>query len=150
MSRPKQACVVILAVFFAASWFCGCGKTPERPEDLPELFATELKVNSYGGPVADAKITLVPADGSKSKWSCGGTTNKHGVAYLKTLEQFTGVPEGEYKVLVQKTEGNPPAFDLVDQKFKNALTTTLQVEIMRQKLNSVSVDVGSPVHVEIK
>lgn len=149
MLRKINILCVILSLCVVAS-FAGCAKPVERPEGLPELFATEIKVNSHAGPVVGAKITLVPADGSDGKWPCGGTTNKQGIAYLKTLDQFTGVPEGSFKVLVEKTEGTSPVFDLVDQKFKHKLTTTLQVEIMRQKLNTATVDVGAPVRVEIK
>lgn len=150
MPRPISRLVLSMPLCVAA--FCyGCTKPVERPEDLPELFATEIKVNSHAGPVTDAKITLVPADGSESKWPCGGMTNKQGIAFLKTLDQFTGVPEGHYKVLVEKTEGGSPAYDVIDPKFKHKLTTPLQVEVMRQKLNSLpSVDVGAPVRVEIK
>ena len=132
------------------AYCCGCGKPIERPEDLPELFPIEIKVNSHAGPVVGAKVSLIPADGSTTKWSSGGTTNKQGLAYLKTLDKFTGAPEGVYKVLVEKTEGTSPAFDLIDPKFKHKLTTSLQVEVMRQKLNSAAVDIGAPVRIEIK
>ena len=142
---------VVLPMLLCGFVFCGgCGKPVERPEGMPNVYATEIKVNSHAGPVVGAKVTLVPADGSDSKWPSGGTTNKQGIAFLKTLGQFSGVPEGVYKVLVEKTEGTSPAFDLVDPKFKNKLTTPLQIEVMQQKLNSDVVDVGAPVRVEIK
>lgn len=142
--------VVLPMMLCVAAGLSGCGgKAVERPEDLPELFAIEIKVNSHAGPVADAQITLVPADGSDMKWPCGGTTNKQGLAYLKTFGE-SGAPEGTYKVLIEKTEGRSPAFDLVDPKFKHKLTTPLQIEVMRQKLNSETVNVGAPVRVEIK
>ena len=147
-----MSCKIFLSMSLCVAAFCcGCTKPVERPEDLPELFATEIKVNSHAGPVVDAKVTLVPADDATPKWPNGGTTNKQGIAFLKTLDQFTGVPEGQYKVLIEKTEGTSPMFDLVDPKFKNDKTTPHQVEVMRQKLNSPPpVDVGAPVRVEIK
>ena len=153
-----------------------CSRGPKKPAGMPKLCPTEVTVNSKSGPVADAIVSLVPADGSRAQWGSGARTNAQGVARIKTHGQFDGVPEGKYKILITKTvtEGAAPppmgtdeesqrVYDeymksgskqkfikVIDAAFASAKTTKLTMDVSNQKLNATAVDVGEQVKEEMK
>lgn len=169
-------CVAISLLIGVVLGSFGCSRGPKKPEGMPKLYPTEITVNSESGPVADAIVSLVPADGSRAQWSSGGRTNAQGMARVKTHGQFDGVPTGKYKVIVKKTvtegEAPPPMgtdaesqriydeymssgnkqkfFNVVDAKFNSVKTTPLGVDVAEQKLNATTVDIGAEVKVELK
>lgn len=153
----------------------GCSFGPKKPEGMPKLCPTEVTVSSDSGPVADAIVSLIPADGTRAKWGSGGKTNSNGVAKIKTHGQFDGVPVGKYKITVKKTEtqgDTPPPmgtdaksqqvydeymksgskqrfFSVIDDKFSTAKSTDLEMEVTDQKLSTASVNVGGLVQNEM-
>ncbi|MCL2118808.1 MAG: hypothetical protein FWH27_10330 [Planctomycetaceae bacterium] len=170
---PYFATFLLIGVAFCSF---GCSRGPKKPDGMPQLYLTEITVNSESGLVDDAIVSLYPADGSRTQWSSGARTNAQGVARIKTHGQFDGAPEGKYKVVVKKTvaegEAPPPMgvdaesqriydeymssgntqklFRVVDSQFDSAKTTPLEIEVSPQKLNASSVDIGATVKVEIK
>ena len=173
--RHSSCFVALLLIGIVACSF-GCSRGPKRPDGLPQLYPTEITVNSESGPVDEAIVTLYPADGSRSQWTSGARTNAQGVARIKTHGQFDGAPEGKYKVVVKKTvtEGDAPPpmgidaesqrvyeeymrsgnkqkiFSVVNSQFESAKSTTLETEVKSQKLNAASVDIGATVKIEMK
>lgn len=163
---------LVFAVFCVCLFGCS---GEERPEGMPQLFSCSMTIQQDGQPLADASITLVPLDDS-NRWGSGGTTDANGVLRPMTYGKFPGVPEGKYKILVQKTitenelpplpmdateadqkayaqqvKANPPQqFDLVDVKFKKADTTPLEITVEKGGSNSFPLDVGAAVKVPIK
>ncbi|MDR1958459.1 MAG: DUF4198 domain-containing protein [Planctomycetaceae bacterium] len=73
---------VLLPVLFCA----GCGE--KTPEGMPALIKNaSVTVIQDGKPLADAKVVLVPTNGS-SRWTVGGQTDASGIAKLVTHGQY--------------------------------------------------------------
>ncbi|WP_437187288.1 carboxypeptidase regulatory-like domain-containing protein [Planctomicrobium sp. SH668] len=140
----------------------GC-RQEKRPDGLPELHPAEVTVIQDGKPLAGALVRLV-SDSNDLKWSCGGATDENGVAVLKTIGEFHGVPAGKYKVLISKLEIPPtsgtdlsnlnskPAANstgtanLVDLKFSSPASTPLELTVEKGR-SKQSFDVGAAVRV---
>jgi len=156
--------VFLFGVIFSSIFWYGCGGA-ERPSDLPPLCPTVVKLTQEGQPLADAMVSFHSADPA-FKWSVAATTDASGTATLKTHSQFPGVPAGEYKVVVRKTETpdvaapvrdgeesgkNVPRvtsivlYHLVDAKFAAPETTPISMTVKKGK-NVQTFDVGKPVH----
>ncbi len=140
----------------------GCsGKN--RPEGLPDLIATEVKITQEGTPVSGAFVRLVPESAS-NKWSSGGTTDANGVAVIRVDGEYVGAPAGEYKVVVSKTIMEGPkstgsdlnnldaaptksssSVDLIDPMYANPSKTTLNLSVS-QGQKQFEFDVGAAVH----
>ena len=164
MKRTFALSIVAALVFVAL----GCGQ--KKPDGMPDLEPTTIKVVQDGAPCPDARLNLKALD-SSNKWTCGGTTDANGVATVVTHGQYKGVPVGKYKVAVSKTvgEGTPPPpspideesarvyreyqesgatyeeFAVVDKQYMLIETTPLEVEVVKGK-NELTVDVGASVH----
>ena len=159
------------AAFAGMTCLPGCG-TVERPEGMPELVPVKLTITQGGQPLAGANVRLFTKDLSL-KWAVGGITDDRGVATMRTHGQFEGAPEGEYVVLVQKTEiqggedlGPEPTdpvekmkwndqrnasskeFNLVDPKFGDVKSCDLTVKVAGA--TEANFDVGEAVHIELK
>lgn len=149
----------------------GCGGKP-KPDGMPELIPATIVVTQEGAPLADATVTLVSADGS-CKWAVGGKTDAKGRAALNTHGDFSGAPEGNFKVGVSKVEikvkegavdeeGNPlqptpeqlknPALldarfvettSVVPAEYENAQNSPLEVTISKSA-KETTVDVPAP------
>jgi len=96
----------ILLPLIVFTVFLGCEKPEKhRPADLPELIPCEITVMMDGKPLTGGGVRLQPVSTSSSKsWSIVGTTNESGVAKMQTYGDFIGVPEGEYIVLIAKSQ----------------------------------------------
>ena len=99
--------VLFLAVFMAA----GCGG-PVKPDGFPKLHRCILTFTQGGQPLQDAKIILSSADGQNSRWPAAGKTDANGRAVIVTYGQFNGLPDGQWKIVIDKTvsedeDGNP-------------------------------------------
>lgn len=166
----------VVVMFGVALCTFGCSSGPKKPAGMPTLYPTEITVSSESGPLADAIVTLLPADGSRLQWGSGGRTNASGVARIKTHGQFDGAPEGKFKIVVKKTESQgdapPPMgtdaesqrvyeeymksgktqkfFNVIDAKYNTAKDSPLEVEVTNQKLNTAAVSVGALVKIEMK
>jgi len=158
-----------LLPFLVLPFFClGCGGPP-RPADLPPLHPCTVTLKQEGTPVAGAMVTLTSTDPS-FRWSVAGITNESGVVVFKTHAQFPGVPLGDYKMIISKTErfqskepeevtvgdvkmisqGSPIIlYTLVDKQYANVETTPLTITVKKGK-NNESFDLGKAVREELE
>lgn len=118
-SVPVSA-LCLLAFSFA---FCvGCG--PKKPEGVPDLHPTTVKIVKAGTPVANANVFFV-SEGTSGSWSVTGVTDDAGVATIQTSQgdwKAPGAPEGSFKIYITKlakfVEPPKPASD--DEEAKAA------------------------------
>ena len=147
----------------------GCSESSPKPEGFPDTVSCVLTITQEGAPLADAMVSLVPADGAKD-WLFSATTDASGNAKIFTYGRQEGAPKGKYKVVVTKTETDqsrftPPAdendtaamdrymqstanerlnyYTLVESVYTNAETTTLELEITGRTTQTF--DVGKKV-----
>jgi hypothetical protein len=144
----------------------GCQRGPEKPPNLPPLLPLKVTVLQKGTPVPGAFVRLLPPD-SNMPWSCGATTDANGIAAVKTIGEFDGAPEGDYKVLISKLELSKatgtdlsnldaPAktqasedVNLIDPKYSRPNTTPLEVKVAEGN-SEATFDVGAPVRTIVK
>lgn len=88
--------IVLLA---GIAMLVGCGGDPNRPKTYPAT----VTIMMDGKPVADATVTLQPADNSHNNTPFG-KTDENGVCNLKTFEEGDGAVPGEYLVAVRKVD----------------------------------------------
>lgn len=121
-----------------------------------------------GKPLVGAIVFLHPTDPA-SRWNSGGTTDEQGVVTPMTHARFPGVPLGEYKVTVSKSEqfqevlpqvipggdgtemtpGSPiQRFLLVEKEYGDITTTPLSIKIEKQK-NKMEFDLGKAIREKI-
>ena len=159
----------ILCVLF------GC-QQKQRPDGLPDLFPCAITITQEEQPLDEALVRLVPENGGSAAWAVSGKTDAKGIARISTHADFSGAPEGTFKVLVSKTEMSPsqfpePAKDaspeervtwsnnistekrtkytLVKPEFGDAKKTPHSITITKGK-NEATFDVGEPIKEEIK
>ncbi|MDR1485002.1 MAG: hypothetical protein LBT09_09285 [Planctomycetaceae bacterium] len=154
----KNFNLVLLFLFCATS--IGCGMNSLRPVDLPALSSCKITITQKGVPLSEATVMVISKSASAKYRTASGVTDNSGVADLRTYG-FSGVPAGEFKVVVKKTvlEGAEEITDksgakqvsggqdynLVNKKYSNEETTDLKIEIKTGE-NVFSFDVGEPVH----
>jgi hypothetical protein len=109
----KSTCYPLMIIVPLFLVIIGCKE--EKPKDLPTLHPTKITLLQAGKPCADAKLSIIPIGGD-SRWTSGGTTNASGVLEPMTHGKYQGVPEGKYKVTVDKSvgEGEPPPPSPID------------------------------------
>ncbi len=169
--RVSKKASVGAALICALGAALGCGGKP-KPDGMPELIPATVVVTQNGEPMADATVTLVSVDGS-CKWAVGGKTDAKGRAALSTHGDFSGAPEGTFKVGVSKVdikvkegavdeEGNPlqptpeqlknPALldarfvettSLVPAEYENAQNSPLEITLSKSA-KEATVDVPTP------
>lgn len=164
-------CLTVSIVLVMLAMVSGCGDG--RPAEMPATYPTSITITQDGAPLAGATVVLYPEDSTLTRWPIGGTTNEQGTAEIMTSTKYSGAPAGKFKVIVNKTvtEGDPrPAhpgkgatreqiteydralksgkfemFKVVEQKYRTAGTTTLNVEITDSGENNLTEDVGKAV-----
>ena len=80
-----------------------CG--PQYPEGMPELYPVTLQFVQDSQPLTEASVRLIPED-SSNRWMTGGSTDSQGRVVLYTHAQYEGVPEGKYKITVNRFESS--------------------------------------------
>lgn len=93
--------ILFLTILSVFSFSVGCDK---RPEGFPKLVPCDLTVTKGGEPLAGAVLILSPISGG-GEWISSAKTDTSGKAVLKTsMKDYvqTGVPEGDYRVVVSK------------------------------------------------
>jgi hypothetical protein len=122
----------------------GCWDS-SRPSDLPVLYPCTLTLVQEGRGLADAFVMLYPVD-SKSRWVVAGNTDQNGNVLLNTHGKFPGVPAGEYKVVVTKTEqtGQIEIFSLIEKQYTDVSTTSLTMTVKTGR-NAETFNVGKAV-----
>ncbi len=156
---------IACACFAIAISLSGCA--PKVPADMPKLQPCTITVRQDGQPLSDAAVVLFSMDPSLAKWAASGKTDASGNVTVKTHGKYPGVPVGEFKILVTKTETEAPViiqeetetekeksvpgktYTLVDEQFGNPTKTPLTITVSAGK-NSQSVDVGASLRKEIK
>ncbi|QDT66709.1 carboxypeptidase-like regulatory domain-containing protein [Calycomorphotria hydatis] len=103
MANYSKCSLPLILTGVVVTVFVGCGSGPGLPDDLPLLYRCEVKVTYHGEPLKDATITMIPAEG---KWVGVGTTNASGTALMRTQGRHEGVPSGDYRVTVHKSEAS--------------------------------------------
>ncbi|MDO5553264.1 MAG: hypothetical protein Q4G68_05845 [Planctomycetia bacterium] len=97
-------------ILFTSLLICsGCGNL-NQPEGFPKTASFTLTVTKGGTPLADADVTLFLESGANI--IVGGKTDANGVANLTTVQgsyREVGVPEGTFKVVVNKAVDVPGA-----------------------------------------
>lgn len=140
---------LLTIVLTALVLLIGCKKIPKG---IPDLQPCSLTVTMDGQPLADAVVALVP-EGSQTWYVCG-KTDVSGISVMMTNGQYEGVPEGKFKVTVEKMAGDPnwnPKTDeerergqilksLVDASFAEASKTSLECTVVKGK-NKFNFDV---------
>lgn len=158
----------LMILFVAVS---GCG--PKIPSDMPPLYPVKVTVMMDGEPLEKASIafTLMEATGG---YPIGGTTDSKGVAAPKTNGKYDGVPEGKYKISVNKmvaiegptSQKTPPTdpqelakyerrvyderrfVEIVEKQFASSSSTPFEIEVSKGGSNEATVEVtkipGSP------
>jgi hypothetical protein len=151
----------------------GCGE--KLPPDLPKLYPTILTVTQESQPLDNATVQLIPKD--NGKWSATGMTDVAGKVEFYTHGKYKGVPEGTYRVVVQKTlteeskysgqvqppEGvgyekwqqmlaadKPKSYNLVDLKYGSRDNSPLEITVGSSRDKDQQVDVGKAIRDEIK
>lgn len=159
MIKTKLPIAVCFALSFACMLLSGC-TGEKKPEGMPEIHSTVIKIESEGKALTDASVSLVPVDKTQT-WTAGGTTDSSGTATMMTFAKFPGAPAGKFKVCVTKTlvEPDPNAdpdspsvgsisYDLVDDKYANPDTSDFEVEVVAGQKNTAKFDVGPTVKTE--
>jgi len=132
------------------------GCTEKLPDGMPKLVKVSLTFTQEGKPLPGATISLLSEDTSFG-WTVGGVTDNNGVVVLKTHGSYTGVPEGKYKICVQKfvkegelqTMDNPGApppkdYNFVESQYGQPKETPLSIEIKSGSKHE-PIDVGKAV-----
>lgn len=144
----------------------GCGGGTPRPEGMPALHPTTLSFTQNNAPLVGATVTLYPQASEMQRWGAGGITNEQGSVVFYTLGQYPGVPAGQYKIVVNKTDRDPTTFvgefteerqdeyekaeakrksyRLVERDYSDPAKTPLEIEITAGK-NEKTFDVGKAV-----
>jgi len=140
-------------------WGCS-GQKP--PPDLPKLYPIVLEFTQKKQPLADASVTIIPT-GADTRWFSGGNTDSQGRLAPKTHGKYPGLAEGEYRILVSKTEADPASikrtskneeetqyydyYHLADPKYSGISSTPLTIKV--QGKESFTFELGAPVRVKI-
>lgn len=161
---------VVFLVVLAVS---GCFRS--GPADLPRLYPCSITVQQEGKPLEQAVVQLVAADGSQ-KWHPLGSSDPQGTARMNTNGVYPGAPAGTYKIVVSKVQQSesklgpePPlespeheawlqkkgaenldAFSLIELKYTKPGETPLEIEVKKQRANTLLVDVGKAVKIKIQ
>ncbi|MDR1962475.1 MAG: carboxypeptidase-like regulatory domain-containing protein [Planctomycetaceae bacterium] len=152
----------VLLIFLLLPYF-GCNGSP-HPHDLPPLYPAVLVLTQEGKPLENALVVLYSTD-SNFKWSVAAVSDRNGKATLLTHGKFFGVPAGEYKIIITKTEAsdqnvsdsnsshNPEVytpiptrtlFSLVEKQYTDIATTPFTIIIEKGK-NVQNLDIGKAV-----
>jgi hypothetical protein len=153
--------------------FNGCGNEREQPKGMPKLYRCTLCFTQENVPLADAVVSLYSVSQTFS-WTIGGRTDENGTAEIFTDAYFKGAPEGDFKIVVRKSEivtPKPPdvlpqnddeiskifdninrnthEYSLVDVQFTNVKNSPLTLTIKKSK-NNETFELGKKVRVKIR
>lgn len=91
-----------LPFLMAAIMLTSCSE--KKPEGLPALYPCKIKVVQEGAPLSGVSIFL---KSSESKFPSTGTTDSGGTAEIFTMGKYSGVPEGEFIITLEKRISDP-------------------------------------------
>jgi len=165
--------LTLITPLLIAVFFIGCGDARKRPEGMPKLYRCTLNFTQKGEPLADALVSLYPVSQTFS-WTISGRTDEKGKAEIFTDSYFKGAPEGDFKVVVYKSEVETPKvpdvlpqndneiekifdkinkntheYSHVDIQFTDAKQTPLTLTVKKSKTNE-TFELGEKVRVKIR
>ncbi|MDO5553535.1 MAG: hypothetical protein Q4G68_07215 [Planctomycetia bacterium] len=163
----KKTTLILLFVACVLLCFSGCDE--RKPGDMPKLTPVTLIFTQKGEPLVEAEVSLQMVEKTTS-FGAGGVTNASGAVDLLTHGRYSGVPEGEYVVLVSKFEEikegpwdqvpTDPAqeraflaknagklkrgfFQMVDSKYMDPKTSDLRLSVGRSRVKQ-TFELGAP------
>ena len=131
----------------------GCSKGWHGGE---RLYPVTITVTKNGAPFPGATVVLVREGGARII-NAGGNTNENGVAKIKVDAQWDGVPEGAYKVMINK--GAVVERDISDAEYeklsleeKDAYNEKMSAKILSAPplVPAVLTGLDSPLLIEVK
>jgi len=93
-----------IAVLLGGVLIAGCGEKPPPAPELPELIPVSGVIKAAGKPLENATVIFMPTV-NKGGYSAMGVTDAEGKYKLETRagqSVHTGVPAGEYQVMVSR------------------------------------------------
>ena len=121
--RLKKLLVAAPALLALVAAF-GCGGE-KLPAGMPKPQPTTITLTLDGKGLADASVTMIPAD--DGQYTAVGTTDANGVAEMKTNGKYKGAAPGQYKIIVGAKDeidygefGPPPTDDPASMEKWNA------------------------------
>ena len=96
MQKYHQFLYLFLAVVFLTA--AGCGKSWQGGEPL---YPVTITVSKGSEPFSGASVTLL-REGGIQTINAGGVTDASGTAKIRVDAEWNGVPEGTYKVMINK------------------------------------------------
>lgn len=97
----KSTVMMIFLLGISILVLSGCGS--DRPKGMPKLYPATITVTyDDGSPAVDANVILFPENTAIIQWVYSGKTDQNGNAIMKTHGAYPGIPEGKYKVSLQK------------------------------------------------
>lgn len=85
----------------------GCQRGKPVPDGMPIRHPCTVSLTLDGVAEEETLLYFYPVNVEQERWYATGCTDKNGNATMKTLSDFSGVPEGEYKVTILKTVISP-------------------------------------------
>lgn len=140
MAKNAAKIVVIMSFAVLLILHTGCGGR-KKPDGMPALYPCKLTFTQENAPLTDALVTFHSSEPG-FQWTITGKTDPTGAVQFNTDGFYAGVPEGKYKITVNKTGETATHYvNVVDKKFDSVATTTLDIEI-KKKGNDQTFDVG--------
>jgi hypothetical protein len=99
----KFAYYCVITILFLCFLGTGCKKLPPPPEGLPKLYPCIITVTFGGEAIEGVRVSLTSAE-SNYKWKSGGSTDKNGVAEIRTSFAYPGAPRGKFILAFDKIE----------------------------------------------
>jgi hypothetical protein len=145
-----QRILFVSSLFVFMVFLVGCDSR-HKPNDLPLLRSCQFIVTQNNVPLVGADIALI-SDQADFKWNIGGVTDEKGRLVVKTNGFYAGVPEGTYKITVQKRVEKPAKtgyyyiVSTVDKQYHSPNSTPFTIDINRNG-NNRTIDVGESTEV---
>ena len=99
MKKTSGYMIFLFVVLFLT--LSGCGS--DHPKGMPKLYPATITVTyDDGSPAVGADVILFPENTAIIQWVYAGKTDEKGSAIMKTHGAYQGIPEGKYKVSLQK------------------------------------------------
>lgn len=102
MKKYRLFYVLAFVLLMGISLNSGCGD--KSPKGFPKTFPFELKITNGSAPIEKANVRMIAQNGGGS-WVVSGVTDASGTAVMQTVSgsySKKGVPEGEFKVVLEK------------------------------------------------
>lgn len=144
-------------MLFSLCWAGSGCSGPKKPVDMPNLTPCQLTFTQEGAPVKGLYV-LFQKEGMNSDWPSSGVTDQAGHVEIFTLDKFSGVPEGNYTLVLTLSESEPNPdpnafgldrfYSLIDEKYTKLETSPLKLTVGNSAIQE-KFDLGKKVKTEI-